>query len=459
MNNYRPKYHFCSKDGWINDPNGFVYFNGKYHLFFQYQKGLDGSPMSWGHAISDDLIFFEELKPVICHDSAYDEAGSWSGSAIVYKDQLYLIYTGHRLINDKPFQTQNIVISKDGIHFKKYSKNPVISDDLLPEGASIEDFRDPSLFSYRNRIYCLVGNRSKDDVSQLLLYKSKNVKKWTFERTLINNKELGYMLECPSSAKIENKRVLILSPIGLKPRNNEYWNSANSIYIVADQALKNIDCFAHHEIDGGLDFYAAHVISNGDIMISWMQNWGRSIQSIDEKQKWVNCFTLPRKLSLKNNKLIQQALPQLEKHFTNEVVFNGYIKDEIEIEGMKGYFKHLHIEFSQGNDFHIKLFKKGNNFVSVDYDKSLLTIDRRNSLHRVISYKEELSSNNYRQLEIKSKKVILDIYLDRITLEVFVNGGKNVMSMVSYSDDDFDGISFYSTTGKKVKIISKDFVD
>jgi beta-fructofuranosidase len=68
MGNYRPKYHFTAKEGWINDPNGFCFFKGKYHLFFQYHEKNHPGCMSWGHAVSEDLIHFEELEPVIKHD-------------------------------------------------------------------------------------------------------------------------------------------------------------------------------------------------------------------------------------------------------------------------------------------------------------------------------------------------------------------------------------------------------
>jgi len=145
MEMFRPKYHFTVKEGWINDPNGFCYFNGKYHLFYQYHEAPFPGCMSWGHAISDDLITFEELEPAIKHDSYYDKDGSWSGSAFVKDNKLYLMYTGHCCTENGNVQTQNIVISEDGYTFKKYEGNPVISLKDLPGDATIEDFRDPSI--------------------------------------------------------------------------------------------------------------------------------------------------------------------------------------------------------------------------------------------------------------------------------------------------------------------------
>ena len=457
MNNYRPKYHFTVKEGWINDPNGFVFFKGYYHLFYQYQ--LNGSPMSWGHAISKDLIHFEELPLVICHEHYYDKDGSWSGSSIVFNDKLYLIYTGHRIYKEKPLQTQNILISDDGFNFTYYDKNPVIGKSKVPENCSIEDFRDPSLFIYKDKIYCLIGNRSKDDKSQLLLYKSKDMLHWKYERILISTNELGYMIECPSSFHENNKRILIMSPIGIKPQGNDYWNRQSSVYLVCKENLKNIVANNFYEIDNGLDFYAAHVIASGNIMLSWMQNWGRTIPSIDEGIPWVNCFTLPRTLSLQKDKLIQKPVDSINECFGNELSFEGKIKGNKKFDNIKGNVKYLHLELSKADDFSIKVFKKDDKYVNIYVKDNEVYVDRRNSLNPIKSFHEELASCNYRKVKIDGKKLTLDIYLDRITIEIFINDGIKTMSTISFNPDDYDDIEFESIKGQKVKIIAKDFND
>ena len=122
--------------------------------------------MSWGHAISKDLVNFEELPPVITHIKDYDKDGSWSGSSYVKNNKLYILYTGHKIVDNKAVQTQNLVISDDGFNFKYYENNPVIFEKHLPENGTINDFRDPSLFKYKNMYYCMLGNKSIDNIAQ-----------------------------------------------------------------------------------------------------------------------------------------------------------------------------------------------------------------------------------------------------------------------------------------------------
>lgn len=454
MGNYRPKFHFTAKEGWINDPNGFCFFKGKYHLFFQYHEKNHPGCMSWGHAVSDDLIHFEELEPVIKHDSYYDKNGSWSGSSFVKDDVLYLMYTGHCETENGNIQTQNIVISEDGYTFRKYEGNPVISLKDLPSNCKICDFRDPSIFEHDGMYYVLIGNKSKEDVAQMLLYKSKDLLQWEFDRILISSNELGYMLECPSSAKIGDKRVLITSPQGLKDRGEDFWNIYSSIYTVGSLDFKELNYLDVKEIDHGLDFYAPHIISNGNILISWMSIWERSLPLQELGNKWMNAFTMPRVLSLKNDKLIQKPLSHFSEHFVEDANYEMNINEEVNL--LKGQFKHLHLEFDRDNELSIKLFKKDDKYCEVKYLDNKVYIDRRNSLTPIVSRFKEKSMDNYRYVSVNSNKVVLDIYLDRFLVEVYINEGEEVMSFTCVHPSDFDDISFKGNN-KLVKIISKNF--
>ena len=457
MEMYRPKYHFTVKKGWVNDPNGFCYFNGKYHLFYQYFEEPYPGRISWGHAVSDDLVYFEELEPAINPNSYYDKDGCWSGSSFVKDGILYLMYTGHSCTENGVVQTQNIVISEDGYNFKKYEGNPVISLKDLPSNCTIEDFRDPSIYEENGEYYVLIGNKSKENVAQLLLFKSKDLLNWKYERTLISSNDLGYMLECPSSFKTNNKRVLIMSPQGLKSKENDFWNVYSSIYIIGSKNLIDLDYTKYKEIDHGLDFYAPHIISNGNIMISWMNIWERENRLMEMNSKWVNAFTMPRRLSLKNNKLIQKPFESFNNYFINEKTFEGKIKKEINIKELKGRYKHHHIEFNYGGELSVKLLKKEDKYLEIKYENNNLIFDRRNSLYLIKSYKEEKSCCNYRVINLPKKRIILDIYIDGPYVELYINDGEEVMSMTCFHPLDYEDISLSSKNGKKVKIISKEF--
>ena len=125
-------YHFKPKRGWINDPNGLVYYKGYYHIFYQHSPNFEipwQEPMHWGHARTKDFIDYEELPIALYPDKEYDNNGCWSGTAIVKDDVLYLFYAS--VHSAEKIQTVSIAYSTDGINFKKYEGNPVIPPALL----------------------------------------------------------------------------------------------------------------------------------------------------------------------------------------------------------------------------------------------------------------------------------------------------------------------------------------
>lgn len=145
---YRPAFHVAPPVGWMNDPNGFIYYQGEYHLFYQYYPyNSQWGPMHWGHTKSKDLIHWEELPVALAPDEWYDKDGCFSGSAIEKDGRLYLMYTGHVVENDVVTQTQCIAVSDDGITFEKLASNPVIGAELLGDEGSIHDCRDPKSHS------------------------------------------------------------------------------------------------------------------------------------------------------------------------------------------------------------------------------------------------------------------------------------------------------------------------
>ena len=162
---YKPEEHFTAEIGWINDPNGFVYFRGEYHLFYQfYPYDSAWGPMHWGHAKSKDLIHWEHLPVALAPDQDYDRSGCFSGSAIVKDDRLWIMYTGHIDEEGSIRQLQNIAYSDDGIHFTKILENPVLTGADLPEELIVSEFRDPKLFEKDGRYYSVVASKHKDNV-------------------------------------------------------------------------------------------------------------------------------------------------------------------------------------------------------------------------------------------------------------------------------------------------------
>ena len=197
----RPVFHLSARTGWMNDPNGFSFYDGKYHMFYQYHPyDSHWGPMHWGHAVSEDLLHWEYLPAALAPDEIYDRNGCFSGSAVALPDgRQLLMYTGvqqQRLANGgiRDIQTQCLAVG-NGMDYEKYENNPVLDENDLPEGCSASDFRDPKVWRKEDGTYCcVVGNRPADGSGQILLFTSVDGFSWNFKKVLIaNNNRFGKM--------------------------------------------------------------------------------------------------------------------------------------------------------------------------------------------------------------------------------------------------------------------------
>lgn len=284
---YRPKFHFTPTKNWMNDPNGLVWHKGEYHLFFQHNPfGRDWGHMSWGHAVSKDLLHWEELPVAIPEE----ESGAiFSGSAVSIGDEIVAIYTRDK---DKR-QTQCIAVSKDnGGTFTKFEGNPVL--DL-----NMEHFRDPKVFPYKDHwIMALV----KAEEHLVCFYSSIDLKQWTALSEFGKVGATGGQWECPDffplSLDGEEVWVLIvsLSPGGIK-------NTSGTQYFIGDFDGKTFSPrYSTTEprwLDYGSHNYAGVTFNNEPnnkrIFMGWLSSWQKKAHA---ETSWVGAMTIPRELGL-----------------------------------------------------------------------------------------------------------------------------------------------------------------
>lgn len=233
---FRNNFHLMPPVGWMNDPNGFVYYDGEYHLFYQfYPYDSKWGPMHWGHSKTKDFIHWEELPTALAPDETYDKDGCFSGSAIEKDGKLYLMYTGHVVENGKVTQTQCVAVSEDGVHFTKHKANPVIGKNEIGEYGLIQDFRDPKVIEKDGVYYSVVASKTADERGLILLYKSSDLIDWTFYSVLLEGKpEQGVMWECPDLFYLDGKDVLIMSPIQMTPQGIEYHNTSSTAVFIGE---------------------------------------------------------------------------------------------------------------------------------------------------------------------------------------------------------------------------------
>ncbi len=171
-----PRYHLAARAGWINDPNGLVWFNGWYHAFYQHHPySTQWGPMHWGHARSKDLVHWEHLPVALAPEGPEDKDGCFSGSAVVDGDTLALIYTGHKFHGDASdeanlYQVQCLATSRDGVCFERQG---IVVD--TPPG--LHHFRDPKVWREGDSWYMIVGARD-GETGQVRLYRSADLHQW-----------------------------------------------------------------------------------------------------------------------------------------------------------------------------------------------------------------------------------------------------------------------------------------
>lgn len=353
------RYHFECKKGWMNDPNGLVYFKGKYHAFFQhYPFATHWGQMHWGHAVSDDLINWEELDIALYPDKPYENSGGcFSGSAIVKDNRLYLFYTS---VSEELGQTQSMAYSDDGLNFIKYEGNPVIKESPLGDN---KEFRDPKVFMYdqdKETPYRMVVGAGINGIGKILLFKSADLIKWDYVGEIISDISLGPCAECPDlfylstgdeyPEDMSSPFYDIYKELGMDfPKTNDEPQTKCGKWVLMFSSIKGKPShvlFMTGDFDGktfkpesdsfpveiGPDFYAPQTFEDKDkrrILIGWMYNWQKRPNS---GATHVGAFTIPRELSFDNEgRLTMNAIREVSDKLKSESVFVKYDRGRFEV--------------------------------------------------------------------------------------------------------------------------------
>ena len=463
----KPTFHLCAPIGWINDPNGFSSYNDEYHLFYQYYPyETIWGPMHWGHSKTKDFIKWEQLPVALAPDEDYDMEGCFSGSAIEDNGKHVLMYTGVLEKTDEDGnrilrQTQCIAVG-DGINYEKLDCNPVITHEMLPEGSSLEDFRDPKIWKDGEEFYTVVASRSEDGSGQILMYKSKDLRKWEYV-TIVDKSEnkIGRMWECPDFFNLDGKDILVISPQEVKADKNKFHNGNNTAYLIGKYDKKNnsFEREDYNVIDFGLDFYAPQTFETKDgrrIMIGWMHSWENRI--IPSDFKWCGMMTIPRELTIKEGCLIQSPIKEIENYYKNAVEYTDLaIEEEISLEGISGRTLDITIDIDASNseEFQIKFAKNQEYETLINYNprKSIVTFDRSYSgRYGDILHKRDMN------VKENSGKVKLRLIIDKYSVEIFANDGEQVMTSTFYTPLEATDITFSSEGTTLVSIKKYDII-
>ena len=261
--------HLKSPGNWVNDPNGFIYFKGKYHLFYQYFPfALRWGIMHWGHAVSKDLVNWEH-KGVALYPTKYeDQSGCFSGSAVENEGRMYLYYTGvryrkpnpndiHHCINENYESCQIMIASEDGEHFDNFEGKSVVIPPI--EDRNIGDkthTRDPKIWRGKDAWYMVLGSTTEEWQGKLLFYRSENLKDWTFVNDVSKGDGFGWMWECPDFFETKGGKVLVTSPMGIKAGKKVEENHAICSLVEFEEETCTMNIPDEYQfLDYGMDLY------------------------------------------------------------------------------------------------------------------------------------------------------------------------------------------------------------
>ena len=362
---FRLGHHLMPPVGWLNDPNGLCWYKGKYHVFFQYAPfDVEGGLKFWGHYTSEDMIDWKYEGTALYPDSSYDCHGVYSGSALVDDGKLHLFFTGnvkidgdYDYINEGRETSTLHVESEDGIHFS--NKEEVISFSEYPEEFTCH-IRDPKVWKENGKYFMVLGGRLKGDKGAVLVYESGDLKEWKLLWTITTPEVFGYMWECPDYFELDGEKILSVSPQGLTREEFRFQNIYQSGYFILKED-GSVDVKDFREWDMGFDFYAPQTFTDVQgrrILIGWMGMPDADEEYVNKtiEEGWQHCLTVPRELKLKDGKILQYPVKELENLRKEKTVLNDENSAvELRVEVNEGFDLVLEEIALTGSSFQISM--------------------------------------------------------------------------------------------------------
>ena len=466
---YRPQIHFTPKAHWINDPNGMVYSNGTYHLFFQHHPYSSiWGPMHWGHATSKDLIHWKE-QPIALYP---DSLGTiFSGSAVVDKNNtsgfgkngkapLVAIFTQHSMEGEKAgkndFQNQSIAYSNDdGKTWTKYAGNPVLKNP------GIVDFRDPKVMWYEPQKKWVMTLATKDRIT---FYSSKNLKNWVKESEFgATIGAHGGVWECPDLFTLDDngKKVWVLI-VSINPGGPNKGSATQ--YFIGDFNGKTFTS-SHTDtrwIDYGPDNYAGITWSNTGnrkIFLAWMSNW--MYANTVPTETWRSAMTFPRELKLKHvsDKILVASQPvvELSKIQSKPItISNVKINNSVDMAARIGKVKfpcRINLNLEEIKNFSLVLSNDKGEELIVGYDKkqNQYFIDRTKS--GITDFQQDFADRHVAPRFTNSNKMNISVIIDVSSVELFADDGLTAMTAIFFSKKPYSQFHIQSTENAVIKKI------
>lgn len=471
---YRPQYHFTPSQNWMNDPNGLVYHDGEYHLFYQHNpSGDDWGNLSWGHAVSEDLVHWEQLPVAleakedlhIYSGSAVFDAENTSGLGSSENPPLVAIYTGHHRYRN--LQDQRIAYSLDnGRSWSHYDNNPVIDEFK-------SNFRDPKVFRHEESDRWIMAV-ALPTYHKIRFYSSADLINWEFESEFGPAGATGGHWECPDLFRlpVENRDGEHHWVLQVDINSGAVAGGSGAQYFVGSFDGSSFEKHPDTEgetlwVDYGADFYAVQSYDGvpGDrrIWLAWMNNWNyaRNIPT----DPWRGAMTVPREVGLVETsdgpRLIQRPVPELRNIRADRVTFQDVpvSGDGIRHEQLRGAEFELNAELEVGDaevvGMRVRSGDEEETIVEYDVAGGVLRLDRSRS-GRSDFHPEFPGRIQTAPLELQGGRVSLRILVDRSSIELFADDGRLVLTSRIFPSSRSDDIEIFAKDGS-ARVTTLDF--
>lgn len=463
-----PKFHIASPGGWINDPNGLCYYGGRWHVFYQlHPYGTQWGPMHWGHVSSTDLVHWKREPIAFAPSLEQEKDGVFSGSAVVDDNgDLKIFYTGHRWANGKDntggdWQVQMLAEPEDD-SLTSFTKRGMIID--CPVDEVDHHYRDPKVWKTGDTWYMTFGVSSKDKRGQMWLFTSEDMVRWTYAGVLFEHPDPDvFMLECPDFFPLtdkngETKWVIGFSAMGAKPDGFMNRNVSNAGYMIGSWTPggKFIPETEFRLWDWGHNFYApqSFTVDGRQFMVGWMSPFVQPIPM--EHDGWCGNLTLMREIVLGEDGDIH-TIPVAQ---TEELRTSTIERDNVALRPNTSLTltpdaQACEIELTldlanltaERAGLHVNATPDGS-YTSIVFDAQLgrVVIDRQAMANGDKGYRAAPLSAE----ELASGTLNLRVFVDRGCVEVYINGGKQVMSSYSFASEGPRAIELVSESGSCV---------
>jgi beta-fructofuranosidase len=448
---HRPRYHYLPPSNWMNDPNGAIQWNGNYHLFYQHNpNGPLWGDIHWGHAVSRDLIHWEDLPIALAPTpGGPDETGVFSGCAVNDNGRPVIVYTGTRGEKNE-IQTQCLAFGDaELINWEKHPGNPVISE--IPEIAKQNrDFRDPFVWKEDDGWYMVLGSRIQDVGGVIFLYRSDNLTDWEYLHPLMigEAERNGVIWECPNFFKLGDQWVLIIS---------SHLGNATGTVLYFVGSFENNQFTPVHEGVVDYDTLYAPLSFEDEQGRRVMYGWLRETRTFREQERagWSGVQSIPRILSLDDqNRLIQQPAPELESiRGTHHDLSSLRFEDTtLSLRGLSfDIIAEFNTENSENCGLSIACAADGSEHLDLVYDAAQQKLIARKILHQM----GEAVVTQLREVphELDAGETLkLRILLDGSVVELIANDRTSLTSRTYPTYADHDHIQLIGNTDQLMSL-------